>query len=108
MSDGKIVDFAHHRELRDELAREEKAAWAGALEERALRLYTKHEREMFTGFCTVVFDKKKSRWCVLLGPHGETRVVARYNIGKNDSLRPVTPTKRDDELLARLRAGVYY
>ena len=110
MSDEKIVDFARYRALaRGEATTEDAAAaWAAAIENRALHLYTKNSRELFTGFCVAVFDDVKNRRCVLIGHHRESRVIARYNIGKNDELRRVKPTKRDDNLLARYRAGVVY
>jgi hypothetical protein len=108
MRDEKVVDLARRRALaRGERTAEETDAWATEIEARARRLYSKNAREPFRGFCTVVFDPVKKRPCVLLGPESETRVVARYNIGKDDGLRPVKPTERDDELLARYRGGVF-
>lgn len=103
-----VIDFARYRALaRGEMTEEEVAAWAAAIEDRALRLYTKNKRDSFTGFCVAVFDRERNRRFIFIGHHNESCVVAKYNIGKNDSLRSVRPTKRDDKLLQRFRAGVY-
>jgi len=109
MSDDNVIDLARYRALaHGKLTDEESAAWAGKIEDRARTLFTKNRREPFNGFCVAVFDDVKNRVCVLLGHHDESRVVAKYSIGKNDRLRPVRPTKRDDKLLARYRSGVFY
>lgn len=109
MSDDKVIDLARYRALtRGELTSEEAAAWAAGIEDRALHLHTKNARDQFTGFCVAVFDDVKNCRCILIGYHNESRVIAKYSIGKNDRLRPVKPTKRDDKLLARYRSGVFY
>jgi hypothetical protein len=109
MSDDKVVDLARYRALaRGELTTEETAAWAAAIQDHALRLYTRTLREPFTGFCEAVFDPEKNRRYVYIGYHYESRVVAKYNIGENDRLTRTRPTKRDDKLLQRYRAGVEF
>ena len=86
----------------------EAAAWAAAIQDRALRLYNRTLREPFTGFCEAVFDDVRHRRYIYIGYHYESRVVAKYNIGKNDRLTRAKPTKHDDKLLQRYRSGVFY
>jgi hypothetical protein len=106
MSDDNVIDFARYRAFaRSERTREEWDAWAGEIEDRALNLYTRTLREPFTGFCTAVFDRERNRRYIFIGYHYESRVVAKYNIGTNDRLTRAKPTKRDDKLLQRHRAG---
>lgn len=100
MSDEKIVDFAAY------LARRGRT-WADDCEQRALRAFVE-ENPDFGGFCVAAFDDVKQCACVLLGHRSEARVVARFNIGKNDKLRRVKPTKGDHRLLARYMAGVVF
>src|SRR5688572_33393607 len=104
-----VIDFARYRALaRGELTPEEWAAWAGKIEDRAWTLFHKNRREPFNGTCFVAWDDVKQRACVLFVHHYESKVVAKYSIGKKDKLRQGKPTKRDDQLLQRYRSGVFY